>query len=95
MSDSFDIRCAPVRGRCNRRRLADAITPLAATNWRIDPARTHIAFVIDAVDFQRIEGRFQRHEGRVSVDFTGAKGRVARRKWARTCRAFSMGNIDP
>ena len=69
--------------------------PLAATNWKIDPARTHIAFAIDAVDLARTEGRFQRFEVRISVDFTGAEGRVARCKWARACRAFSMGNIDP
>jgi polyisoprenoid-binding protein YceI len=42
---------------------------LAAENWRIDPARTHIGFAIDAVGYPRTEGRFQRFEGRISVDF--------------------------
>lgn len=41
----------------------------AAANWRIDPARTEIAFAIDAVGFPRTEGRFRRFEGRISVDF--------------------------
>ena len=41
----------------------------AAANWRIDPARTEIAFTIDAVGFPRTEGRFRRFEGRISVDF--------------------------
>jgi len=40
----------------------------AAANWRIDPARTEIAFAIDAIGFPRTEGRFRRFEGRISVD---------------------------
>jgi polyisoprenoid-binding protein YceI len=44
-------------------------SPLAADDWRIDPARTTIGFAIDAVGFPRTEGRFHRFEGRVSVDF--------------------------
>jgi polyisoprenoid-binding protein YceI len=49
--------------------LAEAQTlAVAAANWRIDPARTHIAFTIDAVGYPRTEGRFRRFEGRISVD---------------------------
>ncbi len=40
----------------------------AAANWRIDPARTQIAFAIDAVGYPRTEGRFRRFDGRISVD---------------------------
>ena len=50
--------------------VAQSPTPAAsAANWRIDPARTHIAFAIDAVGFPRTEGQFKRFEGRISVDF--------------------------
>ena len=41
----------------------------AASNWRIDPARTQIAFAIDAVGYPRTEGRFRRFDGKISVDF--------------------------
>jgi polyisoprenoid-binding protein YceI len=50
--------------------LAAAPAPtLAATNWKIDPSRTQIAFAIDAVGYPRTEGHFRRFEGRISVDF--------------------------
>jgi polyisoprenoid-binding protein YceI len=52
--------------------VALAATPapaLAATNWKIDPSRTQIAFAIDAVGYPRTEGHFRRFEGRISVDF--------------------------
>ena len=50
--------------------LAQAQAPaLAATNWRIDPARTHIAFAIDAVGYPRTHGQFRQFAGRISVDF--------------------------
>jgi polyisoprenoid-binding protein YceI len=48
--------------------LAPAPAP-AAADWKIDPARTTIAFVIDASGFPRTEGRFRRFAGRISVDF--------------------------
>ena len=37
--------------------------------WRIDPARTHIDFVVDAVGFPRTQGEFRAFSGRLSVDF--------------------------
>ena len=40
----------------------------AAANWRIDPARTQIAFAIDAVGYPRTHGQFRQFAGRVSVD---------------------------
>jgi polyisoprenoid-binding protein YceI len=40
-----------------------------AANWRIDPARTEIAFAIDAVGFPRTQGRFDAFEGRIAIDF--------------------------
>ncbi len=50
--------------------LAQAPTPAAsAANWKIDPARTHIAFAIDAIGYPRTQGQFRRFEGRISVDF--------------------------
>ena len=42
---------------------------VSAANWKIDPARTHVAFAIDAVGFPRTQGEFRRFEGRISVDF--------------------------
>jgi polyisoprenoid-binding protein YceI len=49
--------------------LAQAHVPaLAAANWRIDPARTHIAFAIDAVGYPRTHGQFRQFAGRISVD---------------------------
>jgi polyisoprenoid-binding protein YceI len=37
--------------------------------WRIDPARTHIGFVVDAVGFPRTQGEFHVFNGRLSIDF--------------------------
>lgn len=49
--------------------LAQAGLPaLAAANWRIDPARTHIAFAIDSVGYPRTHGEFRQFDGRISVD---------------------------
>lgn len=42
---------------------------VAAANWRIDPARTHIAFAIDAVGYPRTHGQFRQFAGRISIDF--------------------------
>jgi polyisoprenoid-binding protein YceI len=42
---------------------------VAAANWRIDPARTHIAFAIDAIGYPRTHGQFRQFAGRISVDF--------------------------
>jgi polyisoprenoid-binding protein YceI len=39
-----------------------------ASNWRIDPGRTEIAFAIDAVGYPRTQGRFERFDGRISID---------------------------
>ncbi len=36
--------------------------------WRIDPARTRIDFVIDAVGFPRTQGQFHAFDGRLSID---------------------------
>ena len=41
---------------------------VAAANWRVDPARTHIAFAIDAVGYPRTRGEFRQFAGRISVD---------------------------
>lgn len=50
--------------------LGQAHAPAAAgANWRIDPARTHIAFAIDAVGYPRTRGQFRQFAGRISVDF--------------------------
>ena len=49
--------------------LVQTSTPAAsAANWKIDPARTHIAFAIDSVGYPRTRGKFQRFDGRISVD---------------------------
>lgn len=49
--------------------LTQAQPAVAAANWRIDPARTHIAFAIDAVGYPRTHGQFRQFTGRISVDF--------------------------
>jgi len=45
------------------------VSAAAAADWRIDPARTTIAFAIDAAGFPRTEGRFRQFEGHISIDF--------------------------
>ena len=37
--------------------------------WRIDPTRTHVGFVVDAVGFPRTQGEFHIFNGRLSIDF--------------------------
>ena len=49
--------------------ITQAQVPAAAANWRIDPARTHIGFAIDAVGYPRTRGQFRQFAGRISVDF--------------------------
>jgi polyisoprenoid-binding protein YceI len=41
----------------------------AASRWAIDPARTHIDFVLDAVAFPQTHGEFRKFEGGIGVDF--------------------------
>ncbi len=49
--------------------LAQSPSAVAArASWAIDPARTHIAFAVDAVGYPRTKGEFRRFEGRVAVD---------------------------
>jgi polyisoprenoid-binding protein YceI len=49
--------------------LAETPSPaVASANWRIDPARTHIAFAIDAVGYPRTHGQFHEFQGRISLD---------------------------
>jgi polyisoprenoid-binding protein YceI len=46
--------------------------------WRIDPARTRVGFVVDAVGFPRTQGEFHVFNGRLSIDFDRpAASRVA------------------
>ncbi len=42
----------------------------AVSQWRIDPARTTIAFAIDAVGYPRTEGRFDAFDGKIAIDFS-------------------------
>jgi polyisoprenoid-binding protein YceI len=42
---------------------------LAQAAFRIDPARTHIAFAIDAIGFPQTRGEFRQFMGRLLVDF--------------------------
>jgi polyisoprenoid-binding protein YceI len=49
--------------------LAQTVAPAdAAETWRINPARTHIAFSIDAVGYPRTRGEFRQFTGRISID---------------------------
>jgi hypothetical protein len=43
---------------------------VSAANWKIDPARTHIAFAIDAVGYPRTQGMFRLFNDGISVDRT-------------------------
>ena len=43
---------------------------VSVANWKINPARTQIAFAIDAVGYPRTQGVFLRFNGRISVDRT-------------------------
>lgn len=46
--------------------------------WRIDPARTRVGFVIDAVGFPRTQGEFRAFNGRLAIDLARpAASRVA------------------
>lgn len=40
-----------------------------AQSWRIDEARTSIAFRLDAVGFPQTRGHFTRYSGRILIDF--------------------------
>ena len=64
------------RRRCGPRRRP--FVRLAVSEWRIDPARTTIAFAIDAVGYPRTEGRFDAFDGKIAIDFSRPdKSRVA------------------
>src|SRR5271156_6303664 len=68
-SDAVLRRIRSVRVAVTIGIFAHAASPaLAAANWRIDPARTHIAFAIDAVGYPRTHGQFRQFAGRISVD---------------------------
>ena len=43
--------------------------PANAQSWRIDEARTSIAFRLDAVGFPQTRGHFTRYSGRILIDF--------------------------
>ena len=58
--------------------LAGATPAPAATNWTINPSRTHIAFDIDAVAYPTTHGEFRKFEGKIAVDLADpAASRVA------------------
>ncbi|MGD0640782.1 MAG: YceI family protein [Roseiarcus sp.] len=48
--------------------LAASTPARPAATWSIDPARTHIAFSVDAVGYPRTQGEFRRFEGSIAVD---------------------------
>lgn len=49
--------------------LTAASAAQAQSTFRIDPARTNIGFVIDAVGFPQTRGEFRQFTGRLSIDF--------------------------
>ena len=65
----FDGIAKRARIACAALILALPTPALAAATWRIDPARTHIAFAIDAIGYPRTRGQFRQFTGRISVDF--------------------------
>ncbi|WP_187829780.1 YceI family protein [Labrys sp. KNU-23] len=40
-----------------------------ARNWRINPARTSVGFVVDGIGWPRTKGRFRDFDGRISINF--------------------------
>jgi polyisoprenoid-binding protein YceI len=48
---------------------ASALAAGPAQSWRIDEARTSIAFRVDAVGFPQTRGHFTRYNGRILIDF--------------------------
>ena len=66
-------RAAPLRRAASAASFIAAVAGAAAAAdrgaWRIDPTRTHIGFVIDAVGFPRTQGEFHAFNGRLSIDF--------------------------
>lgn len=48
---------------------APAAHAAPASQWAIDPARTHITFSIDAIGYPRTQGEFHQFAGEISVDF--------------------------
>jgi polyisoprenoid-binding protein YceI len=69
---TFDTTSGRVRIVCAATALAAfSLGPMpgvAAANWRIDPARTHIAFAIEAIGYPRTHGEFRQFAGRITVD---------------------------
>ena len=59
-----------------------------AASWRIDPARTVIAFAIDAVGYPRTEGRFTTFDGRIAVDFDRGRPELPLHLQAQRCQAI-------
>lgn len=58
--------------------LGAPVSAEAVSEWRIDPARTTIAFAIDAVGYPRTEGRFDSFDGKIAIDLNRPeKSRVA------------------
>jgi polyisoprenoid-binding protein YceI len=58
--------------------LAPAAACLAASRWSIDPARTRIAFTVDAVGYPRTHGEFRKFDGAIAVDIEHpARSRVS------------------
>ncbi len=59
--------------------LAVSSTPSrSASHWAIDPARTHIAFFVDAIAYPRTHGEFHEFDGTIAVDLEHpARSRVS------------------
>lgn len=66
-----------------------------AQTWVIDPARTHIAFAIDATGYPRTQGEFHRFVGQLSVNFDHPdQSRVRFQVEAQSADAGSSGLSD-
>ena len=40
-----------------------------ARNWRINPSRTSVGFVVDGIGWPRTKGQFHDFDGRISINF--------------------------
>ena len=49
--------------------VALCLSSLASAAWRLDPAQTHVGFVVDAIGFPQTKGHFAKFVGQLKLDF--------------------------
>jgi polyisoprenoid-binding protein YceI len=75
--------------------IAATVAAQARSSWKIDPARTHVRFWVDAVGWPRTAGAFTSFEGRIDIDFDRpSRSRVDFRVAARSVDVNSAAMDD-